>query len=240
MDAGDIIADNYVLEDIYNLISKYNLDTVRFTFSKTRYNYYFNTNKQFNPMKIYPAKFTKIIYGRPGYDVHEFGYGTIWNRIFRANIFVKGVDLIDKHILNIYKNMWEDMWWNDLMDRVSYSNLVVNRLGYLYLYDRNSAAEPKIRDNIEKDQTIREFIYFWLFDYVLLPRTDNKKKIIETLRQYIKRDNTFCRLPMSLTFLLSNCPSYDRLLILLYNDPYVSNDDKKFIQELYNKAPKNK
>ena len=240
MDAGDILTDNYVLEDIYNLISKFNLDSVRFSFSKTRYNYYFHTNKQFNPMKIYPAKHTKIIYGRPDYDVHEFGYGTIWNRIFRANIFVKGVDLIDNHILNIYKNLWEDMWWNDLMDRVSYSNLVVNRLGYLYFYDRNSVAEPKIRDNIEKDQTIREFIYFWLFDYVLLPRTDNKKKIMETLHQYIKRDNTFCRLPMSLTFLQSNCPSYDRLLILLYNDPYVSNDDKKFIQELYNKAPKNK
>ena len=126
------------------------------------------------------------------------------------------------------------------MDRVSYSNLVVNRLGYLYLYDRNSAAEPKIRDNNERDQTIREFIYFWLFDYVLLPKENNKKKIIETLKQYIKRDNKFCRLPMSLTFLQYNCPSYDRLLLLLYNDPYVSNDDKIFIQELYNKAPRNK
>ena len=240
MDAGDMLTDNYVLEDIYNLITKYSLDSVRFTFSKTRYNYYFSSNRQFNRMKIYPAKHTKIIYGRPDYDVHEFGYGTIWNRLFRANLFVKGVDLIDKHLLNAYKNLWEDMWWNDLMDRVSYSNLVVNRLGYLYLYDRNSAAEPKIRDNNEKDQTIREFIYFWLFDYVLLPKTDSKKKIMETLRQYIKRDNTFCRLPMSLTFLQSNCPAYDRLLILLYNDPYVSNNDKKFIQEIYNKAPRNK
>ena len=240
IDPGDILADNYVLEDIYNIITKYNLDTVRFSFSKTRYHAYFNQNKKFNDMKIYPYRHTKIIYGRPDYDVHEFGYGTIWNRLFRANVFVKAVDFIDIHILNAYKDLWEDMWWNDLIDRVSYSNLVVNRLGYLYLYNRKSPSEPKIRDNDEKDKTIREFIYFWLFDYELLPKNDNKKQILETLHKYIRKDNTFCRLPMSLTFLKSSCPAYEHLLVLLYNDPYVSNDEKKFVQELYNKAPRNK
>ena len=239
-DAGDILADNFVLEDIYNLISKYNLDSVRFSFSKTKYYFYFNRNKKFGPMKLYPDKFTKIIYGSPGYDVHEFGYGTIWNRLFRANVFIKGLDLIDIHILNAHKDLWEDMWWNDLIDRTSFSNIVINRLGYIYLYDRNSPAEPKIRDNIEKDKTIKEFIYFWLFDYELLPKNDNKKKLITTLHNYIKKDNTFYKLPMSITFLLSNCPIYDHLLILLYNDPYVTNEDKKFITYLYNNAPKNK
>ena len=31
-DPGDLYSDNYVLEDSYNLITKYNLDTVRFQF----------------------------------------------------------------------------------------------------------------------------------------------------------------------------------------------------------------
>ena len=234
-DPGDIFSDSFVLEDIYNLAVKYNLDTVRFSFSKTRFHYYFSKTKKFKEMKIFPSKFTKIIYGRPDYDVHEYGYGTIWNRLFRANLFRKGLDLVDEYILNAYKNLWEDMWWNDLVDRVSFSNLVINRLGYIFLYDRNSPNEPKLGDSVQKDKTIREFIYFWFFDYQLLPKNDNKRKIIDTLRSYSNKDNTFCRLPMTLDFLTSNCPILDRLLILLYNDQYVYDNDKQFIKELYNK-----
>ena len=238
-DPGDLFADNYVLEDIYNLVTKYNLDTVRYTFSKTRYNNDFLVNQKFNEMKVYPSKHTKIIYGRPDYNVHEFGYGTLWNRLVRASLFRKGLDLVDEYILNVYKDLWEDMWWNDLIDRVSFSNLVVNRLGYILLYNSDSPGEPKIGGIAQRDRTIREFILFWYFDYQLLPKKDNKANIVQTLRNYSKRDNKFCRLPMSLYFLNSNFPILDRLLLLLYNDPYVSGEDKKFVYELYNNSPKN-
>ena len=233
-DPGDIYTDNYVLEDTYNLISKYNLDTVKFSFSKTRDNINLTNNETFEKMKIYPERHTKIIYGRPDYNIYELGYGTVWNRMVRANIFVKGLELIDGYILNAYKNLWEDMWWNDLIDRISYSNLIVNRLGYLYLYTHQGAGEPKIRDSIQRDRTIREFIYFWFFDYQLLPKNDNKKVIIDKLRNYNKKDNKFCQLPMRLDYLNGEFPIYELLLTLLLNDPYVLNEDKNFISELYN------
>ena len=239
-DPGDIFADPYIIEDIYKLVEKYYLDSVRFSFSRTRYHYYFSRTKKFSEMKLYPKKHNKIIYGRPDFDVHIFGYGTICNRIFRANMLVKGLDLINEVILNAKKDLWEDMWWNDLIDRASFSNLVVNRLGYIYLYDRNSPSEPKIRDNSEKDKTIREFIYFWLFDYLLLPKDNNKKIIIDTLHKFLKSDNIFLGMLINIDFLLSNFPVYDYLLTLLYNDPYVSDNDKQFVKVLYNRAPKNK
>jgi len=232
---GDILADNYVLEDLYNLVTKYDLDTVRFSFSKTKYNEAFNDNPIFGNMMIYPQKYIRIEYGRPDYNVHIFGYGTIYNRLVRANMFTKGLELVDENILNANKDLWEDMWWNDLIDRVSFSNLVVNRLGYIFLYNRNTSVEPTIKNIYLKDKTIREFIYFWYFDYILLPKSDNKKAIIKTISDYNRLDNTFCRLPMHVDFLLSKFDIYERLLILLIEDPFVLNEDKQIIKEIYKK-----
>ena len=102
-DSTDIFADNYVLEDIYNLIINYGLDTVRFSFSRTNFNNEFIMNQKFNGKKIYPSQFTKIIYGRPNYDVHIYGFGTIWNRLVRSSLFRKGLDLVDECILMLIK-----------------------------------------------------------------------------------------------------------------------------------------
>ena len=234
-DPGDLYSDNYVLEDSYNLITKYNLDTVRFSFSKVHENI---INQTFGNMFIYPSKFTKIIYGVPDYNVHEFGYGLIWNRLVRANIFTKALGLVDEYILNAYKNLWEDMWWNDLVNKVSFSNLIVNRYGYIYLFNLKGAGVPKIRNSLLRDKTIKEFIYFWLFDLELLPVEDNKKSVINQLRKYNKEDNKFCRLLMTLDYLNSKFPIYGHLLTLLINDPFVEKNDKQFLRELYKNSTK--
>ena len=239
VDPGDFLADNYILEDLYKLVSNYSLDTLRFTFSKVPYNNDFINNEKFGIKNFYPKKFTKIIYGRPAYNVHMFGYGTIWNRLVRSNIVIKGLNLVDEYILNAHKNLWDDMWLNDLINRVSFSNLIVNRLGYIYLSTKDGIGTPKINDSNEKDKTIREFIYFWLFDYELLKKESKKKVIINKLRNYSKEDNKFYGLPMSLQFLTSNFPIYDHLLNLLINDLYIEEEDRNFVKDLLNKAPKN-
>ena len=238
IDPGDFLSDYYILEDLLNLTTKYNLDSVRFTFSKVPYQVDLINSTKLGVKHIYPSKLTKIIYGRPGYNVHYFGYGTIWNRLIRANVMTKGLNFVDEYILNAYKNLWDDMWWNSLVDKASFSNVIVNRLGYIFISTRNGVGRPNIKDSIKKDKTIREFIYFWFFDYQLLPKESKKKQIIKKLINYNKKDNTFYGVPMNLDYLSSNFFIYDRLLHLLLNDTKVQEDDKKFVQQLLNNSSK--
>jgi len=110
--------------------------------------------------------------------------------------------------------------------------LVINRLGYLYLISRGGAGFPSIRNNFYRDKAIKEFIYFWLFDYQLLPQNDNKKQIVETLRNYNDPNNKFVALPMTLHYLRSDFPIFNLLLSLLIEDKFVSKEDKQFVKEL--------
>jgi hypothetical protein len=233
-DAGDIFSDSLVLEETFNLVTKYTLDTLRFSFSKTKSSY-FLTVRKFKDMIVYPSLYTKIIYETPDYNVKELGFGTICNRLIRANVITKALFLVDYYILNANKTLCEDMWWNELVDKVSFSNLAINRIGYIYLYNKNSPNSLKVKDKIQKDETIREFIYLWLFNYQLLPKQHNKKKLVNTLRYYSMKNNEFSRVQMTLEFLLSSSPILNRLLNLLYNDPYVQENDKFFLNELYKK-----
>ena len=112
-DPGDFYADNYVLEDGYNLVSNYNLDSVRFSLMEV-YNTS-NIEKKDNTKKIVFENFLiKIMYGKINFPIYTVHYGSIWNRLTRAAIFTKGLYLLDEYILNAYKNLWEDRWWNQL------------------------------------------------------------------------------------------------------------------------------
>ena len=104
-DVGDLYADNLILEDSYDLITKYNLDSVRFSFKIAR-----DKKNIDNNYKIYKfeKKYTKIILGNYIYNVENYIHGPIWNRLIKKSIILRSLDLIDSHILNAYKNLWED------------------------------------------------------------------------------------------------------------------------------------
>ena len=238
-DPGDILSDNFVLEDIYYFVSKYNLDTVRFSFSRINQEFSYVIN-DLQKMNIFPTRHLKIIYGRPDYDNKEYGYGTIFNRLFRANIMSKGFDLIEIDILNANKNIWEDIWWNELIDRASFSNLIINKLGYVNFIDRNAITELNIKDDIEKKNIIRECIYSWYFDYELLPRNANNTVIMDKLRNFNQINNTYNNVSININYVNTYFGAYRHFLYILFKDPFIPDEEKDLIKILYNKVPKRK
>ena len=229
-DSGDFYTDNYVLEDAYYLIKKYNLDSVRFSFrlsrSATDLNYKSFTFK-------FRKKDRKIVYGRKSYNMLLYAYGPIWNRLTRSNIFSKGLGYLDEYILNAYKNLYEDRWWNTFANNASYSYLMVNRVGYLYLRVPGGAGVIRTGTREINEKTMKEFIYFWLFDYLMEYKKSDKKIIITKIRKYHNAE----REP-KLSDLKSYFPPYIHLLDLLIDDKYISDEDRKFIEKLKEIAPK--
>jgi glycosyltransferase involved in cell wall biosynthesis len=228
-DMGDLYINNFVLEDYYNIISKYKLDSIRFS----SYTY----NNKSDPFNYNHVKFNdfelKISYEKRNFDITTFEYGTIWNRLIRANVITKGLYLLDSIIFNAYKNMWEDRWWNTLVNKFGNSYVMINRPGYFYLISFDGEGTMKKGNATMNDKCIREFIYFWVFDLKLLPKEDNKDSIINTLHTFNQSYNEYLGSPIHLDFISTRFPVYEYFLNLLLNDEFVSNKNKDFIRILY-------
>ena len=231
-DPGDFYADNYVLEDGYNLVTKYNLDSLRFSLREV-YNKSNIENKNNTKEIFFGNDLTKIIYGKIDFQVITVHFGSIWNRLVRTAIFTKGLYLLDENILNAYKNLWEDRWWNQLANEFCYSNLLINRIGYLYFRFDNGEGSVKLENDEQKFKTIKEFIYFLLFDYQLSPKNSDKKNIIDFLKLFNYKEFQYFQFKLSISYLNKSFPIFYHLIKCLLNDPFVYPEDKKFLQLLY-------
>ena len=85
-DTGDIYEDNYVLEDAYNIMEKYNLDSLKMTFRiVTSY------DRLNESLLLFHVDNNSIIYESSNienYNNYVFkSWGNIWTRIARANIY---------------------------------------------------------------------------------------------------------------------------------------------------------
>ena len=234
-DMGDIYYDNYILEDIFTIANNYTLDSVRYSI----FGVFRERVSHRNWRRKFSKKHTQIIYGDANENIDIFGYGTIWNRLVRANIFVKGLNLVDHYILNAFRNYAEDFWWNVLANKVSFSHLTINRIGYLYLINPGGVGALVVDTRERQEKTIREYIYMWLLDYELLPKTDNKKKIIQILYDFSRPDNKINNIIVTLDFLQTKFTIYEYFLKLLLRDKYILNKDKQFVEELLLNYTKN-
>ena len=150
--------------------------------------------------------------------------------MIKKSIIFKSLELIDSYIINAYKNLWEDRWWNTLTNINSYRNVFINRIGYIYIKSPKGEGHVKSNNKKEKNKSLQEFIYFWLFDFQVSPKKSNKKNIIKMLKNYQRGEN---KMNHNLNFsYLTDFTIFHYLLQLLLNDPYVDNSDKIFIKKL--------
>jgi hypothetical protein len=222
-DTGDLFEDNYVLEDLLDIVEQFNLDSAKMLF---RIFYNMSDIHNYSSPINFKRNQSKIVYSTniKKYDTKIFGNHTnIWNRLTKNEIYTKGLYLLSSYILNIYKNLWEDMWWNKIANKVSDNFLIIKRYGYLYFKDGAGEGSIKIKNEMEKDKKIKEFMHFLYFNYQLWPKRDNKKILINRLKLHNETDLYDFKTKF---YILNN------LLKILIKDRFISIKDKLFLKAL--------
>ena len=226
-DAGDLYEDNYVLTDAYNIIQKYNLDSCKFLFRVIRsFNY-----PQYSRIFFHVGNNAKIIYepeNIKAIDVKIFtNWGNIWNRLVRANIYSKAFHLLNDLMLNIHKNVWDDLWFNHIIRRASYSYAVYERVGYVYLQDGRGEGSPKSRSEEEKSKIVKEYVGFLYYDYTFKPKNESIPVIMEKLRDYNESHAS-----LRLQNFREHFEVLNNLLEALVKDDYIIGENKTFVEGL--------
>ena len=224
--SSSLFIDNTALEDIYYIASKYKIDSLRFTYQKTNGDIIGNSNYR----KEYSNKDYRIHYGKCDYNSYFFEYGYLGNRIVRSSIITKTLGKTSPMILNAYKNLWTDAWWNQIGNIIDTTYASIYRDVFLYFESKNNEIISSLDQN--KELTIREFIYFWIFTYEALPRNNNKKELILEMKSFTDPKNMVKGKKVTLNYLKSYFDEYEYLLRNLIKDEYISDDDKQFVTGL--------
>ena len=105
--------------------------------------------------------------------------------------------------------------------------VLIKRYAYLYFKDGKGEGDFKFETSSQRDKMIHEFIYFLYFDLELLPKENDKKKIIKKLHNFKNKDNK-----INLGLFKTKFYILDDLLNILIKDPFVSSEDKIFLNQL--------
>ena len=228
LEPDDLYDDNYVLEDAYKTLEKYNIDSLKFLVRTiTNYNYIRHFRIRNRAYK------SKIVYGSSNIEkLHSQIFGdfwTIWNRLVKADIYFKGLYLIEDYVLCFYKNVWDDVWQNAIINKVSKSFAIIKRIGYIYFYDGKGEGTLKTKTEEQRDRLIREFLEFLYLDYNLSPKTDNKTEIINKIKLYYEEKDK-----IKLSYLKTKFDVLYNLIDMLIVDSYVNETDKIFLKKVEN------
>ena len=231
-DTGDLYEDNYVLLDAFNVIEKYNLDSCKFLFRIIRSFKALNNSAIF----FHVGPNTKIVYEPKNiytlnYKVFTF-WGNIWNRLVRANIYTKALLSLNELLLNIYKNTWDDVWFNKIVNNVSYSYAIFERSGYVYLQNGYGEGSPRSQTEEQKSKSIKEYVGFLCFNHYFSGH-DMKEKaaVINKLKDYNETHKN-----LRLQNFRNHFEVLNGLLEALIKDPDLTEQNKTYCKQLLDES----
>ena len=230
-DAGDLYEDNYVLLDAYNVMEKNHIDSCKFlfriirTFKNITYSKVF-FHARYNPKIVYETNNIRALNRK----VFSF-WGNIWNRLVRANIFTKALLLLNKLLLNIHKNVWDDSWFNEIINKTSYSYTIFERIGYIYLQNGYGEGSPRARTIEQKSKIIKEYVGFLSFKYSFANNKEIKYSIIKKLKEYNETNHR-----LRLQNFREHFEVLNELLEALIKDNDISLQNITYCQKLLNES----
>ena len=157
LDADDEINGEDTLEYLYNKILVSQVDIISFNVLDKKTNSLikcFKKNKYLKQPELYLSIFGK--------DDLLIEY-VIWNKLIKREIFLKAYQDFKEKIYNGNWNYFEDDIWNILVNRYAKSRLCIDRLVYIYNYNKGSLMNSR-NTNIEFQNLIyRHEMYTKLF-----------------------------------------------------------------------------
>ena len=130
-------------------------------------------------------------------------------------------------MLNLYKNLWDDSWYNRMINRNSFSYTIIERVGYVYLQNGYGAGSPKSKTKKQKSRRVMEYIGFLYYNYNFSPKNEAINKIMKKLKRYNGDAGT-----IKLKYMIEKFEILNNLLEALIKDPEVNSEDKKYLKML--------
>jgi hypothetical protein len=138
LDADDELKGYNSLKYLYYKAIRYNIDIITFSFEDKKNNKNINICKNLNIIQKQPKLFSSIF--SSDNNIKDF---FIWNKIIKREIFQKAYEAFKKEVYIWKWNYFEDDVWNILVNKFAQSKLCVNRVIYIYNYNKDSLMNKR-------------------------------------------------------------------------------------------------
>ena len=145
IDSDDNLKGYNSLKNLYYKAKRYKIDIITFGFLDKKLNQNINICNHINVIQRQPELFFSIFH--PNSEIKDY---YIWNKLIKRETFQKSYQAFKNEINSLKWNYFEDDIWNILVNRFANSKLCINRIIYIYNYNKDSL--------INKKQGIIEFL----------------------------------------------------------------------------------
>ena len=138
VDSDDNLKGSNSLKNLYYKAKRYNLDIITFSFFNKKLNKNINVCNLKNIIQRQPELFFSIFY--PNNEIKDF---YIWNKLIKRETFQRSYQAFKNEINTLKWNYYEDDIWNIFVNKFANSKLCIDRIIYIYNYNKDSLINKK-------------------------------------------------------------------------------------------------